>query len=176
MWKNWGVPFVCTSLSSKQATELQHRNCDSSSPVGAHHFSTPCVLKGINSWKHYRCLLFFWWILCHYVVAPIAISIEEVGLWVASVPVGGPTLHVVVALSWTSLVQIDWGNKLSWLEMGPNKVRVLFLSLFVQGRWEMGYPVPTKVCLKLSPDAVMLFAPFGCTHLVHQCWATSLCM
>ena len=28
---------------------------------------------------------------------------------------------------------------------------------------EMAYPAPTKGCSKLSPDAAMLFAPFGCT-------------
>jgi len=31
----------------------------------------------------------------------------------------------------------------------------------VQGRREMGYPVPTKVSLKLNPDMAMLFATFG---------------
>ena len=28
----------------------------------------------------------------------------------------------------------------------------------------MALPVPTKSLLKRSPDAAMLFAPFGCTH------------
>ena len=28
----------------------------------------------------------------------------------------------------------------------------------------MALPVPTKSLLKMSPDAAMLFAPFGCTH------------
>ena len=28
----------------------------------------------------------------------------------------------------------------------------------------MALPVPTKSFLKTSPDAAMLFAPFGCTH------------
>ena len=28
----------------------------------------------------------------------------------------------------------------------------------------MALPVPTKLLLKTSPDAAMLFAPFGCTH------------
>ena len=28
----------------------------------------------------------------------------------------------------------------------------------------MALPVPTKSLLKTSPDAAMLFAPFGCTH------------
>ena len=28
----------------------------------------------------------------------------------------------------------------------------------------MTLPVPTKSLLKMSPDAAMLFAPFGCTH------------
>jgi len=32
-------------------------------------------------------------------------------------------------------------------------------------RIEMALPVPTKLLLKTSPDAAMLFAPFGCTHL-----------
>ena len=27
----------------------------------------------------------------------------------------------------------------------------------------MAFPVPTKSLLKMSPDAAMLFAPFGCT-------------
>ena len=27
-----------------------------------------------------------------------------------------------------------------------------------------GLPVPTKLLLKTSPDAAMLFAPFGCAH------------
>ena len=27
-----------------------------------------------------------------------------------------------------------------------------------------GLPVPTKSLLRTSPDAAMLFAPFGCTH------------
>jgi len=31
-------------------------------------------------------------------------------------------------------------------------------------RIEMALPVPTKSLLKTSPDAAMLFAPFGCTH------------
>ena len=31
-------------------------------------------------------------------------------------------------------------------------------------RIEMALPVPTKWLLKTSPDAAMLFAPFGCTH------------
>jgi len=29
----------------------------------------------------------------------------------------------------------------------------------------MALPVPTKLLLKTSPDAAMLLAPFGCTHL-----------
>jgi len=29
---------------------------------------------------------------------------------------------------------------------------------------EMALPVPTRSLLKMSPDAAMLFAPFGCTH------------
>ena len=29
---------------------------------------------------------------------------------------------------------------------------------------EMAYPAPTKGRSKLSPNAAMLFAPFGCTH------------
>ena len=29
----------------------------------------------------------------------------------------------------------------------------------------MALPVPTKLLLKANPDAAMLFAPFGCTHL-----------
>ena len=28
----------------------------------------------------------------------------------------------------------------------------------------MALPVPTKLLLKTSPDAAMLFAPFECTH------------
>ena len=32
-------------------------------------------------------------------------------------------------------------------------------------RMEMALPVPTKSLLKTSPDAAMLFAPFGSTHL-----------
>jgi len=28
----------------------------------------------------------------------------------------------------------------------------------------MAHPVPTKGFLQLSPEAAMLFAPFGCTH------------
>ena len=28
----------------------------------------------------------------------------------------------------------------------------------------MAFPVPTKLLLKTSPDAAMLFAPSGCTH------------
>jgi len=28
----------------------------------------------------------------------------------------------------------------------------------------MVLPAPTKLLLKMSPDAAMLFAPFGCTH------------
>ena len=28
----------------------------------------------------------------------------------------------------------------------------------------MALPVPTRSLLKMSPDAAMLFAPFGCTH------------
>jgi len=28
----------------------------------------------------------------------------------------------------------------------------------------MAYPVPTKAFLQSSPEAAMLFAPFGCTH------------
>ena len=28
----------------------------------------------------------------------------------------------------------------------------------------MAIPVPTKSFLRTSPDATMLFAPFGCTH------------
>ena len=28
----------------------------------------------------------------------------------------------------------------------------------------MALPVPTKLLLRMSPDAAMLFAPFGCTH------------
>jgi len=28
----------------------------------------------------------------------------------------------------------------------------------------MGQPVPTKAFLQLSPDAAMLFAPYGCIH------------
>ena len=31
-------------------------------------------------------------------------------------------------------------------------------------RIEMALPVPTKSLVKTSPDAVMLFAPFRCTH------------
>jgi len=31
-------------------------------------------------------------------------------------------------------------------------------------RTEMALPVPTKSLLRTSPDAAMLFAPFGCTH------------
>jgi len=31
-------------------------------------------------------------------------------------------------------------------------------------RTEMDLPVPTKLLLKISPDAAMLFAPFGCAH------------
>ena len=31
-------------------------------------------------------------------------------------------------------------------------------------RIEMALPMPTKLLLKMSPDAAMLFAPFGCTH------------
>ena len=38
-----------------------------------------------------------------------------------------------------------------------------FLSLFMQTR-EMAHPVPTKAFLQSSPEAAMLFAPFGCTH------------
>ena len=33
-------------------------------------------------------------------------------------------------------------------------------------RTEMALPVPTKSLLKTSPDAAMLFAPFGCTSPV----------
>ena len=29
---------------------------------------------------------------------------------------------------------------------------------------EMAVPVPTKLLLKMNPDAAMLYAPFGCTH------------
>jgi len=29
---------------------------------------------------------------------------------------------------------------------------------------EMALPVPTKSLLKMSSDAAMFFAPFGCTH------------
>ena len=28
----------------------------------------------------------------------------------------------------------------------------------------MALPVPTRSLLNMSPDAAMLFAPFGCTH------------
>jgi len=31
-------------------------------------------------------------------------------------------------------------------------------------RIEMALPVPTKLLLKMSPDAAMLFAHLGCTH------------
>jgi len=48
----------------------------------------------------------------------------------------------------------------------PYKVRSLVLTPFMPKRIEMVLPVPTKSLLKTSPDAAMLFAPFGCTtHL-----------
>jgi len=34
----------------------------------------------------------------------------------------------------------------------------------MQKRIEMALPVPTKLLLKTSPDAAILFAPLGCTH------------
>ena len=39
-----------------------------------------------------------------------------------------------------------------------------FVSPFVQRRREMAHPVLTKGFLQLSPEAAMLFIPFGCTH------------
>ena len=39
-----------------------------------------------------------------------------------------------------------------------------FLSPFMLKTREMAYPAPTKGHSKLSPNAAMLFAPFGCTH------------
>ena len=41
----------------------------------------------------------------------------------------------------------------------------MFVTPFMPKRIEMALPVPTKSLLKTSPDAAMLFAPFGCTHL-----------
>ena len=40
----------------------------------------------------------------------------------------------------------------------------LFLTPYTPKRTEMALPVPTKSLLRTSPDAAMLFAPFGWTH------------
>ena len=39
-----------------------------------------------------------------------------------------------------------------------------FLNPFMHRSTEVAYPEPTKVFLKLSPETVMLSAPFKCTH------------
>ena len=47
---------------------------------------------------------------------------------------------------------------------GPTRQDSYFLSPFMLKTREMAYPAPTKGRSKLSPNAAMLFAPFGCTH------------
>ena len=47
---------------------------------------------------------------------------------------------------------------------GPTRQDSYFLSPFILKTREMAYPAPTKGRSKLSPNAAMLFAPFGCTH------------
>ena len=47
---------------------------------------------------------------------------------------------------------------------GPTRQDSYFLSPFMLKTREMAYPAPTKARSKLSPNAAMLFAPFGCTH------------
>ena len=47
---------------------------------------------------------------------------------------------------------------------GPTRQDSYFLSPFMPKTAEMALPVPTKTFLSQSPDAAMLFAPFGCTH------------
>ena len=50
-----------------------------------------------------------------------------------------------------------------WNEALQVKVRLL-VSNSMPKRTEMALPVPTMSFLQLSPDAAMLFAPFGCSH------------
>ena len=50
------------------------------------------------------------------------------------------------------------------LHLGPTRQDSYFLSPFMLKTREMAYPAPTKGRSKLSPNAAMLFAPFGCTH------------
>ena len=47
---------------------------------------------------------------------------------------------------------------------GPTKPDGYFLTPFMPKSMEMALPVPNKTFLPWSPDTVMLFAPFGCTH------------
>ena len=47
---------------------------------------------------------------------------------------------------------------------GPTRQDSYFLSPFMLKTREMAYPAPTEGRSKLSPNAAMLFAPFGCTH------------
>ena len=49
-------------------------------------------------------------------------------------------------------------------QMEAPQARRLFLRWFWQRRKEMANPIPTKAFLQPSPEAAMLFAPFGCTH------------
>ena len=44
---------------------------------------------------------------------------------------------------------------------GPTRWDRWFLTPFMLKRTEMALPVPTKLLLRTSPDAVMLFAPLG---------------
>ena len=40
----------------------------------------------------------------------------------------------------------------------------MFLTPFMPKRTEIALPVPTKLLPRTSPDAAMLFSPFGYTH------------
>ena len=43
-------------------------------------------------------------------------------------------------------------------------MRLLVSNSIYSKKDRMALPVPTKSLLKMSPDAAILFAPFGCTH------------
>ena len=60
-----------------------------------------------------------------------------------------------------------------WLPMQTEKKSIIVRnggpttpegSRFMQNRRKMAHPVPSKAFLQTSPEAAMLFAPFGCTH------------
>jgi len=55
-------------------------------------------------------------------------------------------------------------EKVSLTEMEAHKARKLFSKLINAKEERMAYPVPTRAFLQPSPEAAMLFAPFGCTH------------